>query len=74
MKIVSIRQTKQVKCIKNQHGFQLIVRQICLEYFSIDAIIGYDFILLFYPVIAFFVLLMKAEILLVRKWYITAAA
>ena len=27
---------------------------MCLEYFSIDAIIGYDFILLFYPVIAFF--------------------
>ena len=56
-----------MKCIKNQHSFQLIVRQNNLEYFSIDAIIGYDFILLFYPVIAFFVLLMKAEILSVRK-------
>lgn len=47
--------------------FSKLLDRICLEYFSIDAIIGYDFILLFYPVIAFFVLLMKAEILSVRK-------
>ena len=34
---------------------------------SIFTLVGYDFILLFYPVIAFFVLLMKSEILSVRK-------
>jgi len=44
-----------------------LLDRICLEYFSIDAIIGYDFILLFYPVIAFFVLLMDAEILSVEN-------
>lgn len=68
MKIVSIRQDKTGEMHKKSTWFSIeLLDRICLEYFSIDAIIGYDFILLFYPVIAFFVLLMKAEILSVRK-------